>query len=270
MTNSIHTLSNLKKFVKEADNHFSPSKHLDGNEFSYQVIQNGRPYFVTVEIDHSDSSVSMSVFPQIVCTPHSINAVAQYITLINIYPKHSTIRLSNNKEIFTKVIRSFKNGPMTIEMFENMERKCMLAITPFVNAIQKVANGVLPSVEDMDPKNLITAYLKESIPLDIDKFIENMLASDNDDDEDEGEDDKTEDAKRGSANNDDDEDDNKTASSATDNKGPTIIPSFEELWKSHMNEIDTESKTKSSLFDELSALSTDINPLVIDTSDDDE
>ena len=164
------TLKNAQAYYTAGDHNYV-AKFLDGRGYMCDIYTSTRTYHIVTKIIEHGELVTMEISPEIHCiSSDTLNMACEYANKINSIHTRGSIIVEKNGHLYAHINQSFKDTPVSPELFKDMEYTLMAIFEMFCNVLEKIAVGRLLSSQETDPKDVILSNERKA-------FVDKMRKS---------------------------------------------------------------------------------------------
>lgn len=157
------TLKNAQAYYTAGDHNYV-ARFLDGRGYMCDIYTSTRTYHIVTKIIQHGELVTMEVSPEIHCISNdTLNMTCEYSNKINSIHTRGSIIVEKNGHLYAHINQSFKDTPVSPELFKDMEYTLMAMFEMFGNVLEKVAVGRLLNSQEADPKDVIFSNEKNAL-----------------------------------------------------------------------------------------------------------
>ncbi len=149
------TLKNAQAYYTAGDHNYV-ARFLDGRGYMADIYTSSRTYHIVTKIIEHGELVTVEMAPEIHCiSSDTLNMVCEYASKVNSIHTRGSIIVEKNGHIYGHINQSFKDAPISPELFKDMEYTLMAMFSMFAGVLEKISVGRLLNSEETDPKDLI-------------------------------------------------------------------------------------------------------------------
>lgn len=157
------TLKNAQAYYTAGDHNYV-ARFLDGRGYMADIYTSTRTYHIVTKIIEHGELVTMEISPEIHCiSSDTLNMTCEYSNKINSIHTRGSIIVEKNGHLYAHINQSFKDTPVSPELFKDMEYTLMAMFEMFCNVLEKVAVGRLLNSQEADPKDVIFSNEKNAL-----------------------------------------------------------------------------------------------------------
>ena len=157
------TLKNAQAYYTAGDHNYV-ARFLDGRGYMCDIYTSTRTYHIVTKIIEHGELVTMEISPEIHCiSSDTLNMTCEYSNKINSIHTRGSIIVEKNGHLYAHINQSFKDTPVSPELFKDMEYTLMAMFEMFGNVLGKVAVGRLLNSQEADPKDVIFSNEKNAL-----------------------------------------------------------------------------------------------------------
>ena len=157
------TLKNARAYYTAGEHNYV-AKFLDERGYLADIYTSTRTYHIVTKIIEHGELVSMEISPEIHCISNdTLNMACEYANKINSIHTRGSIIVEKNGHLYAHINQSFKDTPVSPELFKDMEYTLMAIFEMFGKVLEKVAVGRLLNSQETEPKDVILSNERKAL-----------------------------------------------------------------------------------------------------------